>query len=134
MPTDLPASPWTAASRRPQPAMKRQCTACCRRAFSLPRGDGLGILGATRTRRVRRAALAAILATCISSLAATAQSLRVVATTGDLASLARAVTGGLAEVETFIPPATDPEAFEPRPSDLARLKGASLVVRVGLGY
>ena len=57
-----------------------------------------------------------------------------VATTGDLASLAQAVTGDLAQVETFIPPATDPEAFEPRPSDLARLRGASVVVRVGLGY
>ena len=57
-----------------------------------------------------------------------------VATTGDLASLARAVTGELAQVDTFIPPASDPEAFEPRPSDLARLKGASVVVRVGLGY
>ena len=60
--------------------------------------------------------------------------MRVVATTGDLASLARAVTGDLAQVETIIPAAADPEAFEPRPSDLARLKGASVVVRVGLGY
>ena len=34
----------------------------------------------------------------------------------------------------MIPPAADPEAFEPRPSDLAKLKGASVVVRVGLGY
>ena len=65
---------------------------------------------------------------------AAAQTLRVVATTGDLASLARAVVGDLAQVETIIPPAADPEAFEPRPSDLARLKGASVVVRVGLGY
>jgi ABC-type Zn uptake system ZnuABC Zn-binding protein ZnuA len=63
-----------------------------------------------------------------------AQNMRVVATTGDLASLARAVTGDVAQVETIIPAAADPEAFEPRPSDLARLKGASVVVRVGLGY
>src|SRR4029077_724888 len=62
------------------------------------------------------------------------QALRIVATTGDLASLARAVTGDLAQVETMIPPATDPEAFEPRPSDLGKLKGASVVVRVGLGF
>src|SRR5262245_64494434 len=59
---------------------------------------------------------------------------RVVATTSDLASLAQAVAGDLAQVETIIPPATDPEAFEPRPSDLARLKGASIVIRAGLGY
>jgi len=37
-------------------------------------------------------------------------------------------------VETIIPPAADPESFEPRPSDLAKLKGASIVIRVGLGY
>ena len=60
--------------------------------------------------------------------------MRVAATTSDLASLAHAVAGDLAQVETIIPPATDPEAFEPRPSDLARLKGASIVIRVGLGY
>ena len=65
---------------------------------------------------------------------AAAQTARVVATTGDLASLARAVIGDLAQVEAIIPAAADPEAFEPRPSDLARLKGASVVVRVGLGY
>ncbi len=65
---------------------------------------------------------------------AAAGGLRVVATTSDLASLAQAVTADLAQVETIIPPAADPEAFEPRPSDLAKLKGASIVVRVGLGY
>ena len=63
-----------------------------------------------------------------------AASMRMVATTTDLASLAEAITGDLAQVETIIPPAADPEAFEPRPSDLAKLKGASIVVRVGLGY
>jgi ABC-type Zn uptake system ZnuABC Zn-binding protein ZnuA len=57
-----------------------------------------------------------------------------VATTSDLASLARAVAGDLAQVDSIIPAESDPEAFEPRPSDLAKLKGASIVVRVGLGY
>jgi ABC-type Zn uptake system ZnuABC Zn-binding protein ZnuA len=65
---------------------------------------------------------------------AAAASMRVVATTSDLASIAQAVTGDLAQVESIIPPAADPEAFEPRPSDLARLKGASTVIRIGLGY
>lgn len=81
-----------------------------------------------------RAALACIVATFLASSAALAQKLRVVATTRDLASLAEAVIGDLAQVEAIIPPSADPEAFEPRPSDLARLKGASVVVRVGLGY
>jgi ABC-type Zn uptake system ZnuABC Zn-binding protein ZnuA len=63
-----------------------------------------------------------------------AQTPRIVATTTDLANLARSITGELAQVDVMIPPGADPEAFEPRPSDLAKLKGASVVVRVGLGY
>jgi ABC-type Zn uptake system ZnuABC Zn-binding protein ZnuA len=74
-----------------------------------------------------------ILASLVSGTAP-AQQLRVVATTSDLASLARAVVGDLAQVETIVPPAADAEAFEPRPSDLAKLKGAAVVIRVGLGY
>jgi len=81
-----------------------------------------------------RIAVAAVIASVLAPLAAAAESLRIVATTSDLATLARAVTGDVAQVETIIPPATDPEAFEPRPSDLARLKGAAVVVRIGLGY
>jgi ABC-type Zn uptake system ZnuABC Zn-binding protein ZnuA len=65
---------------------------------------------------------------------AAAGAIRVVATTSDLANIAQAVTGDLAQIETIIPPAADPEAFEPRPSDLVKLKGASIVIRVGLGY
>jgi ABC-type Zn uptake system ZnuABC Zn-binding protein ZnuA len=71
-------------------------------------------------------------ACCLTS--ASAQTLRIVATTTDLASLARSVAGELAQVDVMIPPGADPEAFEPRPSDLAKLRGASAVVRVGLGY
>jgi ABC-type Zn uptake system ZnuABC Zn-binding protein ZnuA len=100
----------------------------------LPAGDRLRNPDVARARFVPRAALASIIATFLVSSAASAQNMRVVATTGDLASLARAVVGDLALVETVIPPAADPEAFEPRPSDLARFKGASAVVRVGLGY
>jgi ABC-type Zn uptake system ZnuABC Zn-binding protein ZnuA len=66
--------------------------------------------------------------------AGAAEQLRIVATTPDLASLARSVAGDLAQVEQIIPAAADPEAFEPKPSDFAKLRGASIVVRVGLGY
>src|SRR5262252_7489829 len=130
----LPASPWTAASPRRPPEATSRCIACCPRAYSLPSGDGCKDGGTRRRRRVPRVAVATIIAWVLTSPAASTESLRVVATTSDLAALARAVTGGLAQVETIIPPATDPEAFEPRPSDLARLKGATVVVRVGLGY
>ena len=59
--------------------------------------------------------------------------LPVVATTSDLASLVAAVGGDLVHVRTLVPPQSDPEAFEPRASDLAMLSGAQLIVRVGLG-
>jgi ABC-type Zn uptake system ZnuABC Zn-binding protein ZnuA len=75
------------------------------------------------------AALAAALAASPVSAA-----IRVVATTSDLAALAQAVGGDLVSVESLIPAANDPEAFEPRPGDLDRLRRADLVVRVGLGY
>src|SRR3954469_14475466 len=57
----------------------------------------------------------------------------VVATTPDLKSIAEAVAGGAVRVESLVPPGTDPEAFEPRPSHLGLVRGAALVLRVGLG-
>ena len=58
----------------------------------------------------------------------------VVTTTTDLAALAAAVGGDAVTVESIVPPGVDPEGFEPRPGDLARLRHADLVVRVGLGF
>jgi ABC-type Zn uptake system ZnuABC Zn-binding protein ZnuA len=58
----------------------------------------------------------------------------VVAATPDMKSLIEAVGGTEVQVETLVPPGADAEAFEPRPSHLAALKKAGLVVRVGLGY
>lgn len=60
--------------------------------------------------------------------------LRVVATTTDLAALVAVVGGDLVTVEAIVPAGADPEAFEPRPGDLGKLRRASLLVRVGLGY
>ena len=81
-----------------------------------------------------RDTMAALIAVLLSATVASAQVPRIVATTSDLASLARSVAGETAQVDVMIPPGADPEAFEPRPSDLGKLKGASVVVRVGLGY
>jgi ABC-type Zn uptake system ZnuABC Zn-binding protein ZnuA len=78
--------------------------------------------------------LAGLLAALSAAPTADAQTRRIVATTSDLASLARSVAGKHAEVESIVPPEADPEAFEPRPSDLAKLRDAAVVVRVGLGY
>ena len=58
----------------------------------------------------------------------------VVATTPDLKSIAEAVADGAVRVESLVPPGTDPEAFEPRPSHLGLLRDAALVVRVGAGF
>jgi ABC-type Zn uptake system ZnuABC Zn-binding protein ZnuA len=60
--------------------------------------------------------------------------IRIVATTTDLGHLAAAVGGSLAGVETIIPAAADPEAFEPKPKDAEKVRGADLIVRAGLGY
>jgi ABC-type Zn uptake system ZnuABC Zn-binding protein ZnuA len=104
----------------------------------LPSNDDLNAGETTRTRGcfAPRVLLycAAIVATSIVSSGSFAQQLRIVTTTSDLASLAGAVAGDLAQIDSMIPPATDPEAFEPRPSDLAKLKGAAVMVRIGLGY
>src|SRR5215211_5894769 len=58
----------------------------------------------------------------------------VVAATPDLKSLAEAVSGGAVRVESLVPPGADPEAFEPRPSHVALVRDAALVMRIGLGY
>ena len=100
----------------------------------MPNGNGYRKKGAARRPSAPLAIVAIVVAIVLASGTTSAERLRIVATTTDLASLARAVTGDFAQVETIVPPATDPEAFEPRPADLARLKGAAVVARVGLGY
>src|ERR1700687_3781893 len=74
------------------------------------------------------------LAAAVSAAAPVAAAVRVVATTADLAALAAAVGGDLVEVETIVPPGSDPEAFEPRPGDLDKVRHADVLFRVGLGY
>lgn len=86
---------------------------------------------------MRRAAFVALAALLLASSpirsSARAEPL-VVATTPDLRSLAEAVAGGAVRVEGLVPPGADAEAFVPRPGHLALVRGASLVIRVGLGH
>src|SRR6266705_2473611 len=70
----------------------------------------------------------------VTGAAAAAETIRVVATTTDIAALAAAVGGDLVTVESIVPAATDPEAFEPRPGDVDKVRRAVLLMRVGLGY
>lgn len=65
---------------------------------------------------------------------AVAAPLRVVATTADLHALVLAVGGDAVSASYLIPPGQDAESFQPRPQDLAKLRDAQVVVRVGLDY
>ncbi len=66
--------------------------------------------------------------------AAHAAPLRLVATTAELCSLALAVGGGAVAPTCLVPPGADGEDFQPRPQDLARLRDAQVLVRVGVDY
>lgn len=59
--------------------------------------------------------------------------LRVVATTGILADLARQVGGQRVDVRSVLPANADPHDFEPTPQDVAAIGEADLLVEHGLG-
>jgi len=81
-----------------------------------------------------RALLLGLTAAALTAVGPAAAAVRVVAATTDVAALAAVIGGDLVAVETIVPPAVDPEAFEPRPSDLDKVRHADLLLRVGLGY
>jgi ABC-type Zn uptake system ZnuABC Zn-binding protein ZnuA len=60
--------------------------------------------------------------------------LAIVTTTSDLRSLAEAVGGARVAATSLVPPGFDPEEYQPRPQDLARIAKARVVVRVGLDF
>jgi ABC-type Zn uptake system ZnuABC Zn-binding protein ZnuA len=60
--------------------------------------------------------------------------LRLVATTAELHSLAAAVGGEAISVSHLIPAGQDAESFQPRPQDLARVREAGAVLRVGIDF
>ena len=62
------------------------------------------------------------------------QKLRVVTTSADLKSLAEAVGGARVEVESLAAPEQDPHAIEVKPAQLARVRSAALLIRVGLDH
>ncbi len=92
------------------------------------RGGTLGLCARLLAR------IAFILTAAVLFAAPSSAAIKVVATTADLASLAAAVGGDLVEIETIVPAAADAEAFEPKPGDAEKVRGAGLIVRVGLGY
>jgi len=60
--------------------------------------------------------------------------LLVVTTSTDLKALVEAVGGDRVQVEALAPPLQDPHAVEVKPSQLAKLKAAALLVRIGLDH
>ena len=80
---------------------------------------------------IAMAALA--LAGCGSDDAAADGRVRVVATTTQLADIARAVAGPEADVHALLRPGTDPHTYEPRPRDLTAIARADVVLTSGAG-
>jgi zinc transport system substrate-binding protein len=60
--------------------------------------------------------------------------IKVVATIFPLSDFVRNVGGERVDVFTLLPPAASPHVYSPAPRDLARLQGARLFVKVGLGF
>lgn len=60
--------------------------------------------------------------------------IKVVASIYPLADFVRNVGGDRVEVLTLLPPAASPHVYSPAPRDLARISGAKLFVKVGLGF
>lgn len=58
----------------------------------------------------------------------------VVTSSTDLKALVEAVGGNRVQVDSLAPPVHDPHAVEVKPSQMAKLKRASLLVRIGLDH
>ena len=66
--------------------------------------------------------------------AAAASPFHIIATTTDIQALIKAVAGDKVDVESLAAPTQDPHTLELKPSQLVRLRSASLVVRIGLDH
>ncbi len=78
--------------------------------------------------------LAVILAAAPTSNADAQSRLQITATSADLKSLVEAVGGGRVAVESLSQPEQDPHTVEVKPAQLARLRSAQLLVKVGLDH
>jgi len=86
--------------------------------------------------RLAGLALATLLAACADDTSGSSRPdgrLRVVATTGMVADLARAVGGDAVVVEALMGPGVDPHLYKASAGDLQRLRAADLILYNGLG-
>ena len=70
----------------------------------------------------------------LPGMALSQQPLQVVTTSADLKSLASAVGGARVVVESLAAPEQDPHTIELKPGQLARVRSAALLIRVGLDH
>ena len=89
---------------------------------------------ATGMRAVTLIAWVVVALMAVSGAAFAQVSLRLVATTADLASLAEAIGGERLAVSSIVPPGFDAEQYQLRPRDLERLRDADAVIRIGVDY
>jgi ABC-type Zn uptake system ZnuABC Zn-binding protein ZnuA len=80
---------------------------------------------------VAAAAVAATLAACGGDSGGSANAPVAVATTTQVADLARAVAGNRSEIRQILQPNSDPHEYEPRPSDVKAVAGVGVVLRSG---
>ena len=99
-----------------------------------PRGHGAQRGAPLPILRLLVALLAVLLTPHDSSRAAAQERVRIVTTTTDLRSLTEAVGGENVSVVSLVPPGRDPEEYQPKPQDVARLRDARAIVRIGLDF
>jgi zinc transport system substrate-binding protein len=87
----------------------------------------------SRARLSAAAACALALGASAAARAAEAPALRVVATIEPLCMLARELGGKRVVCAALVPPGASPHAFEPRPSAMAAVANANLLLRAGNG-
>jgi ABC-type Zn uptake system ZnuABC Zn-binding protein ZnuA len=76
----------------------------------------------------------AVLTAASTSTAFAQQRTRIVTTSADLKSLVEAVGGDRVEADSLAVPEQDPHSIELKPGQLARLREAALLVRIGLDH
>jgi ABC-type Zn uptake system ZnuABC Zn-binding protein ZnuA len=80
-----------------------------------------------------RIAFSVVILAAFAASALAQDRLRVVTTTSDLRSLAKAVGGERIVVSSLVPPGDKPEKYQPRLQDVSILTGARVIVRAGSG-
>jgi ABC-type Zn uptake system ZnuABC Zn-binding protein ZnuA len=83
---------------------------------------------------IRAFALGLAVLVAAGPFAAAQERPRVVTTSADLKALVEAVGGDRIEVESLAAPEQDPHSIEIKPGQLARLRAAGLLVRIGLDH